>query len=423
VPASIPDLESFTGKGDRRGARASRRVGVPIVLAVVLFLALSGRAEAMLYWANGNGIERMDLDGSFRSDVPDFSRAFPGGFIRSTGDVCGLAVDATHIFWANRSSNSIGRANLDGSDPNYALITGADEPCGIAIDSSHVFWANLGGTTIGRANLDGTDVDQDFIEAGDRPCGVAVNGSNVFWGSGSGNFSLGRADLDGENPVQDFLPTAGAACGVAVDASHIFWSDFLGTIGRADVGGTNAEPELITGLDRPCAVAVDPAHVYWTEESVERGNIGQANLDGANVNRSFLPGQGSMCSVAVDSLHYVPPPASSIRLGKLRRNERKGVAYIAVDVPDSGQFTVEVTNGLSWRFVGEGVGPALSGGGRKWLRIWPSPKGWDGPNLRRQLRNKGRARVRVSVKYGEIYKAPTTRTRSLVLIQERAQRR
>ncbi len=378
----------------------------------------------MLYWESNNGIERMNLDRSYRSDVPDFSRFFTGGFIHSTGDVCGLAVNATHVFWASRSSNAIGRANLDGSDPNYSFVVGADEPCGVAIDGSHVYWANFGGTTIGRANLDGTDATQDFIEAGSSPCGVAVNGSSVFWGSGSGS-SLGRADLDGGSVVQSFVPTAASVCGVAVNASHIFWSDFLGTIGRADIGGTNAEPEFIAGLDRPCSIAVDATHVYWAEDAIDSGRIGRANLNGTGVDRGFLPDLGLPCAVAVDSVYYVPPPLpqSSIRFGKLKRNPSRGVAFLAVDVPDSGHFVVTGSPGLSWRFAGEGVGPALSGGGRKWLRIWPSAKGWDGHNIRRQLRNKGRARVNVRVKYSEPMKAPTTKAKSLTLVRKRAQPR
>jgi hypothetical protein len=389
-----------------------------VAFATLLCLAFSGRAEAMLYWGNSDQVERMNFDGTYRSNVPDFSRFYPGFYIRSTGQVCGVAVDATHVFWGNRSSGAIGRANLDGSDPNDAFIVDADEPCGVAVDASHVYWANLGGTTLGRANLDGTDVDQNFVEAGNRPCGVAVNGSNLFWGRGSGG-SLGRAALDGKGIVQDFIPTTAGVCGVAVDASHIFWSDFLGTIGRADLGGTSPDPEFIAGLDRPGSVAVDGTHIYWDEDSIAAGRIGVANLDGSDVNRGFLTGLGIVGGVAVDSLYYVPPPVpqSSINLGKLKRNVRKGIAFLAVDVPGDGQFAVHVTNGLSWRFAGEGVGPAVSGGGRKWLRIWPSPKGWDGHNVRRQLRNMGRVRVKVSVKYSEIMKAPTTRTKSLTLVR------
>jgi virginiamycin B lyase len=377
----------------------------------------------MLYWGGNNTIERMNLDGSYRSDVPDFSRFFPGGFIPATGDVCGLAVSVTQIFWASRSSDAIGRANLDGTDRNPTFITGADDPCGVAVDGSHVYWANLEGNTIGRANLDGTGVDQGFIDSERRPCGIAVNDSHLFWGKGGGE-SLGRADIDGGNVIEDFVPTTAGVCGVAVNSSHIFWSDFIGEIGRATLDGKQWNPQFITGLERPCGVAVDGTRVYWAEEGLNTsGRLAAANLDGTAVNRGILTGLGFPCGIAVDSLHYVPssPPASAISLGKLRHNTRKGVAFLAVSVPDSGHFVIDATDGLSWRFVRAGVGPALSGGGRRWLRVWPSAKGWDGHNIRRQLRNKGRVRVNVNITYSQVMKAPTTKSKSLTLVQRRAQ--
>jgi virginiamycin B lyase len=393
-----------------------------MALLAVLCLRPAGRAEAMLYWGGNNTIERMNLDGSYRSDVPDFSRFSTGGFVSSAGDVCGLAVDTMHVFWASRSSDAIGRADIDGTDANPAFITGADDPCGVAVDGSHVYWANLEGNSIGRANLDGTEVDQRFIESEHRPCGVAVNGTSIYWGRGGGE-SLGSADLDGKNVRQDFVPTTAGVCGVAVDSSHVYWSDFIGEIGRATLDGAESNPQFITGLDRPCGVAVDGGHVYWAEEgSTSPGLLATANLDGAGVNRNLLTGVGRPCGVAVDSLDYVPspPPASTISLGRVRRNTSKGVAYLAVTVPDSGQFAVKTTKGLSWRFAKVGYGPALSGGGRRWLKLWPSPKGWDGHNLRRQLRNKGRVRVKVSITYTEAMKAATTKTKSLTLVQKPA---
>jgi hypothetical protein len=406
------------GSEAQAGGLAARTAIAVAALAVTLVLALAGRAEAMLYWGRGDQIERMNFDGTYRSNVPDLSRFYPGIYVRADGQVCGVAVDATHVYWGNRSSGTIGRANLDGSEPNDAFVVGAEEPCGVAVDASHLYWANLGGHTLGRANLDGSGVDQAFVETGSRPCGVAVNGSNVFWGRGSGD-ALGRADLDGGDVVPDFIATTAGVCGVAVDATRIYWANFLGSIGRAYLSGASQEPDFITGLDRPGSVAVDGAHVFWDEESIEPGTIGEANLDGSGVNR-VVTGLASPGGIAVDSRYYVPSPlpASRIRLGRLRRNERKGVAFLAVEVPDSGQFRVKLTNGLDWRFVGAGVGPALAGGGRRWLRIWPSGGGWDGHNARRQLRNRGRLRVRVSVEYTEIERAPTTRARSLTLIRE-----
>ncbi|MGO9207419.1 MAG: hypothetical protein ACLQBX_14775, partial [Candidatus Limnocylindrales bacterium] len=100
---------------------------------------------------------------------------------------CGVAVDSTHVYWANRgtsgwtptSGTTIGRANLDGTGLDESFIGGAQSPCGVAVDGTHLYWGNEttstgAGTTIGRAKLDGTGVNQQFITGAQAPCGVAV---------------------------------------------------------------------------------------------------------------------------------------------------------------------------------------------------------------------------------------------------------
>ncbi len=74
----------------------------------------------------------------------------------------GVAVDAHFVYWANLGTNTIGRANLDGSSPNPSFITGASNPSGVAVDSGHIYWANNGANTIGRASLDGTGVNREL---------------------------------------------------------------------------------------------------------------------------------------------------------------------------------------------------------------------------------------------------------------------
>jgi hypothetical protein len=48
-----------------------------------------------------------------------------------------------HIYWANVNTNTIGRADLDGSNPNQSFITGASEAYGVAVDAEHIYWGNF----------------------------------------------------------------------------------------------------------------------------------------------------------------------------------------------------------------------------------------------------------------------------------------
>ena len=43
------------------------------------------------------------------------------------------SAQATGIYWTNWGCDTIGRANLDGSDANQSFITGANQPLGVAV--------------------------------------------------------------------------------------------------------------------------------------------------------------------------------------------------------------------------------------------------------------------------------------------------
>jgi hypothetical protein len=71
----------------------------------------------------------------------------------------GVAVDPTHLYWANSGSGADGTvnvANLDGSSPRV-LVGGQNPPAGVAVDPTYVYWVNPDGGTVNQANLDGSN--------------------------------------------------------------------------------------------------------------------------------------------------------------------------------------------------------------------------------------------------------------------------
>ena len=45
-----------------------------------------------------------------------------------------------HIYWTNYGTDTIGRADLDGSNVNQSFITpGAFQPGGVAVDAEHIY--------------------------------------------------------------------------------------------------------------------------------------------------------------------------------------------------------------------------------------------------------------------------------------------
>lgn len=117
---------------------------------------LSGK----VYWTDivGRKIQRSDLDGSNVEDL--ITASFDPAFTPVA-----LAVDPIdqHFYWTEASRGaSIRRANLDGTDMT-TLISDSDltldNPLGISLDlqGGKLYWADHGTDTISRANLDGSN--------------------------------------------------------------------------------------------------------------------------------------------------------------------------------------------------------------------------------------------------------------------------
>ena len=294
------------GVARARGLRSTlvRRAALVLATLAVATLALAARADAFVYWTDQatDTIARANLDGTGANQ----------SFITSAGAPYGVAVDGTHIYWGDSgAAPTIERANLDGTGVNQSFITVANTngPNGVAVDGTHIYWTNFPGW-IGRANLDGTGVNQSFITGANGANGVAVDGAHIYW-TNSDTGTIGRANLDGTGVNQSFITGANTSApnGVAVDGTHIYWANMgAGTIGRANLDGTGVNQSFITGANGANGVAVDGAHVYWADEGA--GTIGRANLDGTDANQGFITGQGGLVGVAVDALLVgAPPPA------------------------------------------------------------------------------------------------------------------
>ena len=217
----------------------------------------------------------------------------------------GLAARAdAFVYWSQR--NAVGRANLDGSDAAQSFIAPAGYPQGVAVDGQYVYWANAWGDSIGRAKIDGTGIDQALLSpatAGGTPQGVAVDGQHIYWANLVDN-AIGRANLDGTGVDQTFITGASAPQGVAVDGQHVYWTNTSGTIGRANLDSSNVDQSFITGADIPDAVAVDGQHIYWANAAT--GAIGRAGLDSSNVDQNFINGAENPLGLAVDALPLAP---------------------------------------------------------------------------------------------------------------------
>jgi len=201
----------------------------------------------------GTVIGRTDLDGG--DDRPSFIDT-------GVSDPYQLVTDGRFLYWANNNGSggkSIARSNIDGSNPDILIqLDGLSTPVGVAIFGSKIYFSDAGRGWIGRANLDGTDPDPEFITGADRPNGIAANGTHIYWTNTDGG-TISRATLDKSVVERNFITGASSPFMVALDGTHLFWSNNVaaGTIGRAALDGSGTpKQDFITGANRPAGLAV-----------------------------------------------------------------------------------------------------------------------------------------------------------------------
>ena len=129
-----------------------------------------------------------------------------------------------YFYFANYGTGTVGR--VDQNPPSGFTLdfisAGTD---GVAVDSSHIYWSNhLTTFTIGRASIDGTNPDPDFITGVDATA-VAVNDRFIYWTNNSiTRFDRTRAHRrHGGQP--NFIPDLVNVEGIAVDDKHIYWTN------------------------------------------------------------------------------------------------------------------------------------------------------------------------------------------------------
>jgi hypothetical protein len=170
---------------------------------------------AHVYWAEPKGgtVARANLDGTEAN----------AAFVTGLSNPCDVAVDGTYLYWMGWTG--IGRARVDGSGIDRSFIASGPSGCGIAVDAGHVYWTSYVGNqhAIGRANLDGSEPDPDFIpNLPGTPGAIALDPAHVYWTEwheGMNYATIGRASLDGSGVNSGWILTQWFNLGgLAVDA-------------------------------------------------------------------------------------------------------------------------------------------------------------------------------------------------------------
>ena len=280
---------------------------------------VSASERPPMYWIN---TETGTLYRLIGDDVENY-----GGGVQN---ITSLAIDAANgkTYATQKTSDRtgiIGRANLDGSDPQLVKDL-TSVPLNIAVDAVNgkLYLANSWGK-IQRFNLDGSNFESNLITGLNNLDEIAVDaaGGKIYWTEKTSDRTgtIKRANLDGSD-VQLVKDLTSVPRGIAVDTVNdkLYLANSWGKVQRFNLDGSNFEPDLITGLDDLGEITVDTANgkIYWTENT----GIRRANLDGTNI-QDVVTGSGSAnivlgTPIAIDDVvTTVSPPADINEDGRI----------------------------------------------------------------------------------------------------------
>jgi len=273
-----------------------------LIAFALLFWSQPAAEAAKMYWTDlDRGISRSDLDGKSLDLL-----------LAKVWWAQNIAVDAEKIYWTDRLSGKIQRANLDGTNIENIVTRGQElmYPWGISVDGirGKIYWTDFDTGKIQRANLDGSNVE-DMVTGLEHPTDIAVDatGGKIYWAD-DGTGKIQRANLDGSE-VEDIIEGIGAITGldivdvnlkgIVVERGKIYWVEGLtDKIRRANLDGTDIEDIVTQVRASDIAVDADGGKIYWTEGGPPR--IRRANLDGTDI-EDIIEGISPL-GIAVDGL-------------------------------------------------------------------------------------------------------------------------
>jgi hypothetical protein len=253
----------------------------------------TGVRPRLLYWTSERGAINM---------IPLTGAGPPAALFSHRSPLTGVAVDASHIYWAN-SPTSLALPNIREAtltDTNETILVsateGLDSPAGLAVDASHIYWADSANGMVAEKALAGGLTKTLYVSSkSTAPTGVAVDSSHVYWAN-SGTGTINEVPLTG-GPVTTLATGQASPWGVAVDSGHVYWANSgTGTINEVPLTG-GPVTTLVTGQDNPEGLAVDSGHIYWANNDMN-GTINEAPLAGGPVT-VLATGQAYPVGVAV----------------------------------------------------------------------------------------------------------------------------
>jgi hypothetical protein len=190
-----------------------------------------------------------------------------------------LAIDGTNAYWANTTPASVWYAPLSGKHVSAkplatapsigTTMETAQNPYGIAVNATHVYWADTDGATIKRRKLStlGMDVLAEVVVAEQGPRDMTLDASKIYWLTDSGDVRSRPLDGSGSTAVLSSGETG--AEWIIVDDQYVYFTHYKANaaVSRVRKDGSGKAETLGTMQAYPYGITQDCTTIYWTNQN------------------------------------------------------------------------------------------------------------------------------------------------------------
>jgi hypothetical protein len=199
-----------------------------------------------------------------------------------TGEVMGLVVDASGLYWQDQGAKKIRRSNLDGTNP-VDLVTNMINVWYARGDATDVYLASVNDgvyriSKTGSFPVDGASLPYFYNILGDGPPAIALDQDAVYVSTGdpTGNFPVTKSELlrvtKSNQQLSHVADAPTLILSIAISDGYAYWveegtlqNDFTdGFVRGIKIGDPNAEVHTYASAQsHPVEVRVDAQYVWW----------------------------------------------------------------------------------------------------------------------------------------------------------------
>jgi hypothetical protein len=197
----------------------------------------------------------------------------------------GLVIDGTYAYWGVISGGIVRKAkNGSGAVEDVASSSEAPSPTYLAVDSTHVYWADFADDAIYRLAKDGSGSRSTIKSGLGLALLVMLNGTDIYFTDATGGSQGVWKGPKTGSPAPTRINT-GQSFGLATDGTKLFYENWTNWSVRSSTLSGASESTVASEEANPWSIATDGTYVYWTTQAA--GVIRYRSISGGTVSHLF----------------------------------------------------------------------------------------------------------------------------------------